>query len=105
MPVGGCGTSALQPDRLGVSDKRIYSPLRCGDPDFVARRAIDHQARSPRRRRPATVPGKATDDLAGLVITDTWSGHCTDPAQVLKILMHLVKTQRPHPGLDPTCLL
>jgi hypothetical protein len=29
----------------------------------------------------------------------------TDPAQVLKILMHLVKTQRPPPGLDPTCLL
>jgi len=39
------------------------------------------------------------------VITDPWSGHCTDPAQVLKILMHLVKTQRPPPGLDPTCLL
>ena len=28
-----------------------------------------------------------------------------DPAQVLKILMHLVKTERPPPGLDPTCLL
>jgi hypothetical protein len=27
------------------------------------------------------------------------------PAQVLKILMHPVKTQRPPPGLDPTCLL
>jgi len=29
----------------------------------------------------------------------------TDPAQVLKILMHLVETRRPPPGLDPTCLL
>jgi len=28
-----------------------------------------------------------------------------DPAQVLTILMHLLKTQRPPPGLDPTCLL
>jgi hypothetical protein len=29
----------------------------------------------------------------------------TDPAQVLKILMHLLKTGKPPPGLDPTCLL
>jgi hypothetical protein len=29
----------------------------------------------------------------------------TDPAQVLTILMHLVKTGTPPPGLDPTCLL
>ena len=29
----------------------------------------------------------------------------TDPAQVLKILMHIVKTGKPPPGLDPTCLL
>ena len=28
-----------------------------------------------------------------------------DLAQVLKILMHLVQTQRPPPDLDPTCLL
>jgi hypothetical protein len=28
-----------------------------------------------------------------------------DPLQELKILLHLVKTQRPPPGLDPTCLL
>jgi hypothetical protein len=29
----------------------------------------------------------------------------TDPAQVLKVLMHLVKTGKPPPGLYPTCLL
>ena len=28
----------------------------------------------------------------------------TDPAQVLKILRHLLKTGKPHPGLDSACL-
>jgi hypothetical protein len=28
----------------------------------------------------------------------------TDPAQVLKILRHLVKTAKPPPGLDPASL-
>jgi len=27
-----------------------------------------------------------------------------DPAQVLKILRHLIKKGTPPPGLDPTCL-
>lgn len=38
------------------------------------------------------------------VIIDTRSGTCTNPAQVLKIPVHLVKTQRPPAGLDPTYL-
>jgi hypothetical protein len=28
----------------------------------------------------------------------------TDPAQLLKILRHLIKTGRPPPGLDPASL-
>jgi hypothetical protein len=28
----------------------------------------------------------------------------TDPAQVLKILRHLIKTGKPPPGLDPASL-
>ena len=28
----------------------------------------------------------------------------SDPAQVLKILRHLLKTGKPPPGLDPACL-
>jgi hypothetical protein len=28
----------------------------------------------------------------------------TDPAQVLKILRHLLQTGKPPPGLDPACL-
>jgi len=38
------------------------------------------------------------------VIIDPWSGNRTDPAQVLKILRHLIKKGTPPPGLDPTCL-
>ena len=38
------------------------------------------------------------------VIIGPRSGHRTDPAQVLKILRHLIKKGTPPPGLDPTCL-
>lgn len=38
------------------------------------------------------------------VIIDPWSGHRTDPAQVLKILRHLLKIGTLLPGLDPGSL-
>jgi len=38
------------------------------------------------------------------VIIDPMVGQPYRPAQVLKILMHLLNTQRPPPGLDPACL-
>ena len=36
------------------------------------------------------------------VITDPWSGNRTDPAQVLKILRHLIKTGTRHPAWTPS---
>jgi hypothetical protein len=38
------------------------------------------------------------------VITDPWSGNCTDPAEVRTILHHLLKIGRAPPGLDASAL-
>ena len=55
-------------------------------------------------REPLCCPRCHTPMKIIAVITDPWSGNRTDPAQVLKILRHLIKKGTPPPGLDPASL-
>jgi hypothetical protein len=80
----GCPGQA-EPRRMGTPDQE---GLRRGPPRRQQAPACESPSRCARCHSPMKI-------IAVII----------DHAQVLKILLHLVKTQRPPPSLDPTCLL